>query len=250
MCGRRQATGAVRPSTATACLNDRAWQSPTPASGPGRVAASRPAPGRIADSDGVGASGLPPRGAPRQQHRPRRRPRGAASSHHQRGERPAVVRRAARGLAHVTQHLKHRRALPPGRAPTIDCTERTAPPCRSGRARRGRKRLAAAFDRRGRAVVAQGATGLEEDQSKKCSWGAAHVAEVRRRAQDVAVGPSTSSAPASSACPHHDLDTLDRVVGGAHHGGSVRAATHGVGEWWTTAGGAGAEALRAPGVRS
>ena len=213
----RHATGAVRPTTATAWRNDRAWHSPTSGVGPGSGGAISVGV-EVEDGDGVGSSA----GASVGEVQPDSRTAAASG----REEPPHPITRAA--SVPPSSYADSRSA-----SPTSPSTSRTGALWRQAertddrlhRAHGARRvvapvdveaeRLAAALDRRGRAVVGEGAAGLEEDRVEEVLERAAHVAEVRRRAEHVAVrGEHVVGVGLERRADDH-LDARDRVVRGA-----------------------------------
>jgi hypothetical protein len=77
------------------------------------------------------------------------------------------------------------------------------------------ERLLASRRRARRAVVAERTPGLQEDRVEEVLEGAAHVAEVRGGAEQVAVRRQHLARVRLERRPDHHLDPFDRVVVGA-----------------------------------
>ena len=214
MCRLRQGTGAVRPTTARAWRKVSAWHSPSTGVGPGSGGVVSVGSGVGVDEVGAGSS----TGASAVEVHPASRTAAARAASARLIPSPAPrASRPARTPPPAAPHPRRRgpraRAPPGARGGPPRSTAPTAPrpSCRSGRARRAR--TASCRPRgRGRPVVGEGATGLEEDRVEEVLEGPAHVAEVRGGAEHVRVRGEHVARTCLECRPYDDLDALDRVV--------------------------------------
>ena len=148
---------------------------------------------------------------------------------------PSSYAASRSALAHLAEHLEHRGGPPPGQSADDGLHRPHRPGGVVATVHPQPERAPAPGPAGRRPVVGQGPAGLEEDRVEEVLERPRHVAEVGRRAEQVAVGGQHVLGGGRQGLPLDDLDTGDRVVPRRRPAPRRSALrTRGVGEWWTT----------------